>query len=346
VSEIARELLERYVAGTVTPEEAEWVEGWLAEDPTRWARLAELREAAADADLDDAAVGRAMGEVWERLAPEVGEAGGRPVYRPTAPGRRFRITGGRRTLLGPLAAALAVLTVGGGLAASLWLKGRNAPPGRMQVASTAPGERASFHLPDGTRVMLSVASRLRYPARFESARREVSLEGEAYFDVVHQGVGPFVVKAGGLVARDLATRFTVRAYPEESGARVVVREGKVAIRAADRGPEQEVAPGQLGRLGQGGTPLVETADTGALFAWTEGKLVFEATPLREALPQLGRWFDLDFRLADDSLGDIPLTATLKSQPTPDVLGSLSASLGLLHRQRGRTVTLYSAVPTR
>jgi transmembrane sensor len=346
VSEIDKNLLERYVAGTVTSEEAARVEAWLAEDPSRWGQVREVQRDGADFDLNDDAVAQAMGEVWDRLAPEVGATGHRPVYRPSRAGRRFGIQERRRrTSLIPLAAALLVLTVGGGLAATLWLKGHNAPPAPMRVASTAPGERATFRLPDGTQVMLSVASTLRYPARFGSESREVLLEGEAYFDVAHQA-GSFVVKAGGMTAKDLGTRFTVRAYPQEHDTRVVVREGKVAIRAEGRGPEEEVTPGQLGRLGQSGVPVVEAADTAALFAWTEGRLVFDATPLREALPQLGRWFDLDFRLADDSLGDIPLTATLKTEPTPDVLASLSASLGLQHRQRGRTVTFYSTVPAR
>jgi transmembrane sensor len=89
---------------------------------------------------------------------------------------------------------------------------------------------------------------------------------------------------------------------------------------------------------------VELADTAAWFAWTEGRLVFDNTPLREALPQLSRWFDLEFRLADSSMGDVPLTATLRTQPTSDVLDNLAASLGMRQRQEGRTVTLYSTNP--
>jgi transmembrane sensor len=107
-----------------------------------------------------------------------------------------------------------------------------------------------------------------------------------------------------------------------------------------------VSPGQLGRLERGSRPVVESADTGALFAWTEGRLVFDRTPLREALPQLGRWFDLEFRLADSSLGGVPLSATLMTQPTPEVLDNLAASLGLRQRREGRTVTLYSDGPER
>jgi hypothetical protein len=80
--------------------------------------------------------------------------------------------------------------------------------------------------------MLGVASTLRYPAGFTDGPRQV---WEAYFDVVYEQDRPFIVRAGDLVAKDLGTQFTVRAYPEDAGARVVVREGRVAIRVAGGG---------------------------------------------------------------------------------------------------------------
>jgi ferric-dicitrate binding protein FerR (iron transport regulator) len=232
--------------------------------------------------------------------------------------------------------------VGGGLVAMLLLR-RSQPIQAMRVATTAPAERATFRLADGTRVILGVASVLRYPQTFPANSRGVQLEGEAYFEVAHEQRRPFIVRAGDLVATDLGTQFTVRAYPDDPAAQVVVREGRVAVRPMLPGKlDQVVAPGELGRLAKGGVLTVERADTAAAFAWTEGRLVFEDTPLREALPQLGRWFDLEFRLADSAMGDIPLTATLRTQPTVEVLDNLAASLGMRRKQLGRTVTLYAA----
>jgi ferric-dicitrate binding protein FerR (iron transport regulator) len=67
-------------------------------------------------------------------------------------------------------------------------------------------------------------------------------------------------------------------------------------------------------------------------------------PLREALPQLSRWFGLEFRLADSALGEVPLSATLRTRPTPEVLNNLAASLGMKQRRSGQVVTLYLARP--
>jgi transmembrane sensor len=353
MSEMDQDLLERYLSGDTSPDESARVEAWLAEDPDRWGQLASFREAIADSALSESGVEEAKAEVWARLARQMGWpeqlAAGR-TRRPHRSAREFVPSSHRPWRTGwQLAAALLIALAGGSALVLVLFRSRPSAPAEMtRVAMTTPGQRGVFRLPDGTQVVLGVATTLRYPAAFTDGSREVSLEGEAYFDVVHDTRRPFMVHAGDLVAKDLGTEFTVRAYPEDAGARVVVREGRVAIRAAatKASPERVVAPGQLGRLGVGQEPTVEPADTAVWFAWTEGRLVFDGTPLHDALPQLSRWFDLDFRLADSALGDVPLTATLRTQPTTDVLNNLAASLGLKQRRAGRIVTLYSADPGR
>jgi ferric-dicitrate binding protein FerR (iron transport regulator) len=85
---------------------------------------------------------------------------------------------------------------------------------------------------------------------------------------------------------------------------------------------------------------VEAADTATDFAWTGGTLVLDGMPLSQALPQLGRWFDLDFQLSDASLGTIPVAATLINRPTGEALSFLATALGLHSVQQGRVVTFY------
>jgi transmembrane sensor len=346
MSDIERELLHRYLSGNASAEECERVEAWLAQDPRRWAQLAAEQSAIADVELSEGTVDEAKVEVWSRLAAHIGTedmvAASRGRSRRAA--REFPLQDRRRKWVpGQLAAALVMLMVGGGLAATILLR-RQPVPAALRIATTAPAERATFRLPDGTQVMLGVASIIKYPVAFPDDRREVLLVGEAYFDVVHEHDRGFIVRAGDLIAKDVGTQFTVRAYADDPDARVVVRQGKVAIRAAaaEERSERIVGPGQLGRLGDHQVPTVEQADTAGYFAWTEGRLVLDAVPLKEALPQLGRWFDLEFRLADTTLGSVPLSATLRTSPTPEVLDNLAASLDMRLKRQGRTVTLYSA----
>jgi transmembrane sensor len=344
MSEVDWELLDRYLSGEATPEERARVETWLAEDPDRWAQVAELRDAIERAALTESAVEEAKAEVWARLQPEIRGAG---QGRQRVPRSLTLACGPRWSTGAQIAAAIVLAATGGAVVAGLMSRSQPAPrPERL--ARTLPGQRATLKLPDGTSVILGVASSLRYPAAFGSGPRAVTLEGEAYFQVMHDERRPFSVRAGALVAQDLGTEFIVRAYPEDSAARVVVRDGKVSIRAAAsaQAPERVVGAGQLGRLGAGREPVVEPADTALYFAWTDGRLVFDRTPLRDALPQLSRWFDLEFRLADPALGSVLLSATFRTQPTPDVLDNLAASLGMRQRRQGRVVTFYSIQPVR
>ncbi|HTC24177.1 MAG TPA: hypothetical protein VK688_07435, partial [Gemmatimonadales bacterium] len=84
MSEVDWELLDRYLSGEATPEERARVEAWLAEDPERWAQVAELRQAIEQAALSEPAVEEAKAEVWARLQREVG---GPEADRKRAPAR-------------------------------------------------------------------------------------------------------------------------------------------------------------------------------------------------------------------------------------------------------------------
>jgi transmembrane sensor len=345
-------ILAKWLLGSLDSDEQRVLDRWLAADPARAVELAQARElwrragevARAQAVQPDAheALRWAgiIGRIREQDAPPSTRRTGRPLT--------LELPRRRRPVERWVAAAVLVIAAGGGLWA-LTHHGKERQlaevPPPMRTYETARGERAEFRLGDGTRVMLNVASRIRVPADFGARVRDVYLEGGAYFEVVHDSTRPFAVHAGDIVARDLGTEFTVGAYPEQRHARVVVRQGLVALHRAaaeDTGGGATVHPGQQGRLDDGGTPKVQRADTTAEFAWTGGTLVFDGVPLRDALLQLGRWFDLEFRLSADSLGRIHLAATLTNQPTDDALRFLAASLGLRSERRGRVVTFYPA----
>ncbi|MFL5496407.1 MAG: FecR domain-containing protein [Gemmatimonadales bacterium] len=349
MSEMDWELVDRYLSGEASSEDRERVEAWLAEDPEHWAQFAALREALTKSALSESAVEEAKAEVWARLEREVRRAAG---VGAGALGRRLRgaprnfAPASRRpwfTRL-PLAAALFLVVIGGSaLGMLLFRSGSPVPEEAMRVVTTPPGQRARFRLPDGTQVVLGVASTLRYPSDFSRALRRVSLQGEGYFEVAHDHRRAFVVRAADLIAQDLGTEFTVRAYPEDAGARVVVREGRVAIRAAASAmgaAERVVAPGQLGRLGGHGEPTVELADTAAWFAWTEGRLVFANTPLREAVRQIERWRDVEIHLAPPDIGERQFTTSFGDESTSAILGVIGTGLHLDVVQTGsRTYTL-------
>ena len=343
------ERLARYVAGECSPDEAVEVERWIGRDASRRAAATDMRTIWTNAEVGPA--GWDAEGAWRAVESRL-NATSSPAAAPArraAP--RFRIAPRSPLSIGLRVAAAAAIVAGAGLLGIHLRRSANepvaGPPVAMREYVTPRGQRADFNLPDGTHVVLSVASRLRVPVGYGAGARprDVYLEGEAYFEVTHDERRPFAVHTASAVARDLGTRFGVRAYPDEVGMQVAVAEGTVALRqaAADQGGERRLTARQLGQLDQAGVITVQSGvDLDRYLAWTDGRLVFDNTPLREALPQLGRWYDLDFRLGDSSLGVLPLTATFTNQPTDDVLQLLALTLGLREERRGDAVTYYRA----
>ena len=239
------------------------------------------------------------------------------------------------------AAVVAFIALGSG---GVWLMNRasrKAPVALVKEARTANAQRLALRLPDGTRVVLAPASRLTYDANtYGRTSRAVQLEGQAYFEVEHDAARPFEVRADGLVARDMGTRFTARAFAGEPAV-VAVAEGRVGVgRKTDSVTIAVVEPGQLGTLSAAGNLTVGRNPTpDAFFAWTEGRLVFLDTPLSQALSQLDRWYDVRFKLADRALAQRPLTVAFDTESLSEVLDVLHLTLDLDVSRSGDTVTL-------
>lgn len=254
--------------------------------------------------------------------------------------RRFARTAGFSIAV---AAGIAALMVGYGRSGD-----RPAATEPLSVAReivTLPGERASIRLKDGSSVTLGFASRLRIPAEFAGTTRNVQLEGEAYFEVRHDSRMPFTVATATSATEALGTTFLVREYAAEREARVVVSEGRVALRSVALGPGQGtiLKSGDLGRLTRGGQTSVESGvQTDRYLSWMEGGLVFDNTPLREAIADIERQYDVEIRLRDRALARRRITATFRNEQLSNVLGVLSFMLDVTPHRRGRVITLSSS----
>ncbi|GAB3985505.1 FecR family protein [Spirosoma daeguense] len=84
-------------------------------------------------------------------------------------------------------------------------------------------------LSDGSVVTLQPGSQIQYPQPFSGAKREVTLVGEAFFDVQKNPQKPFFVYANDLVTKVLGTSFRVKAYPNDRDVTVAVRTGRVSV---------------------------------------------------------------------------------------------------------------------
>jgi transmembrane sensor len=255
-----------------------------------------------------------------------------------------------------IAATVAIVSTAGLIAVHEWSHRvpRAVPAPRMREFTTTRGQIASIYLADGTRVVLAPESRLRVPESIAErnrptgagAAREVTLEGAAYFDVVHDTNRPFSVSTAVGVALDLGTEFEVRAYESGKSARpmqVTVISGVVSLHrpGSDAEAVATLRRGDRGTLsGTGKFTLAQNVDLGPTLAWTKGSLVFNHTRVSEVVRELSRWYDLDIRLGDDVDPNRQLILTLDNEAAKEAIDLVALSLGLRVQQRGRVVTLY------
>ena len=162
---------------------------------------------------------------------------------------------------------------------------------------------------DGTRVWLNAGSKLRYPTSFTAEKRQVSLEGEGYFEVVRDERRPFIVSTASATIRVLGIGFNVSA-PDSLSCTTTLVEGRVQI---EDGQTNRIllSPGQQARLHTDGNWDVRQVDIRYYTAWKNNLFAFEDTSLREILNTLSSWYGVTFLFRQAELADLTYTTMIK-----------------------------------
>ena len=319
----------RFVEGDCSPDEAAAIQAWIAADPRRGELLDEIR---AVWRLTGSSTRRwVVAEARIRLLRSRGRhaaqgsagSSARPWPLPRA-GQPFGIV--------RIAAAIGCLAAG----VAVWRLRPHAEPFREYV--TLHGQRLELTLPDSSRVLLSVGTRLRVPREFGVRDRVVELDGEAYFVVRHDPHRPFLVRTRRGVTEDLGTSFDVRAYPGDNYLQVVVAAGRVALRARDsvlslRSRERGVLDAHGVLRATSGVSL------GDYLAWTRGTLVFHDAPLGEVVAQLGRWYAVDIDVSGAVAAGGRLTISFATRSVDEALATLAQVVDARWTRSGRMVRL-------
>jgi len=170
------------------------------------------------------------------------------------------------------------------------------------------GMQSSFVLPDGTQVLLNAGTTLRYPSAFVSKKREVSIEGEAYFHVFHDKDLPFIVKAEDVRVQVLGTRFNVKAYREEKEIEVTLEEGSVGVRLSNQSDLFRIQPGEQISFDKSRQLFTRRdVDVSYYMAWREKCFHFNNTSFESIARQLERRFDVHIDIESESLKQIRFT---------------------------------------
>jgi transmembrane sensor len=145
-------------------------------------------------------------------------------------------------------------------------------------------------LPDGTRVWLNAASSIRFPTAFTDSTREVTIQGEVYFEIAQQAKQPFIVKANTMKIAVLGTHFNVMAYEEEKDICTSLLEG--AVNVISGASVRRMLPGQQALVNREHNGIsISNADVNAAIAWKEGRFEFNGN-IKTIMRELARWYDL------------------------------------------------------
>lgn len=221
--------------------------------------------------------------------------------------------------------------------------------GPLQKIQNTTNASQLVRLPDGSRVTLYKGSWISFPRTFTARQREVFLVGEAFFDVVRRPKQPFMVYTNQLTTQVLGTSFTVRAYPDDKEAKVIVRTGKVSV-------FKTPPSGKLGELGSSDPAIILTPNQQATYQASDRQLerslvalpepmvgsanqpqlfVFEHTPVVSVFKKLEAAYGIVINYDADLLTGCELTAEFGSE-------SLFEKLDLICRATNSTYEVIDA----
>ena len=201
------------------------------------------------------------------------------------------------------------------------------------------GGECMIKLDDGTKVWVNAETKLKYPVAFVGDRREVVLEGEAFFDVA-KNEKPFIVKTSFGDVRVLGTAFGISAYASEPESYTTLVRGKVSVEREGMKPVV-ILPGEQVVTFKDGKMIKQEVDVEEFVGWKDGIYVFKEKSLGEIMKTLERWYNISVDFQDKSLVDLPFTGNLKRYDDINVFfDALTRTGDMKYRVEGNQVILF------
>jgi len=164
--------------------------------------------------------------------------------------------------------------------------------------TTPRGGKYEITLPDGSNVWLNTASSIKFPTTFVGNKREVSISGEAYFEIALDRSKPFIVKVGNMKIEVLGTHFDIMAYANEKSAKTTLLEG--AVKVNEGNANVLLKPGQQAQVNaKGEIKLISGVDTDKAIAWKNDLFSFDRDNIESVMHKLSRWYDVDVVIQGD-----------------------------------------------
>lgn len=236
-------------------------------------------------------------------------------------------------------AAMFVLPILTATGVYLYMSHDNSSPAPL-VFAVERGQKANVTLPDGSKVWLNSQSRLTYSANFNVKKRELQLDGEAYFEVAHNPHKPFVVYSNDISVEALGTAFGIKAYSEDNQISSILMHGKVKVET----PDGEAILQPNDRIIYDKTTHKKTKDTVTnatdFTGWIHNELRFENESLGEIAKSIQRIYNVEIIFNSENLKKQRYTGTVNNNSLESVLNILALTSPVSFQIDKQKVTLF------
>ena len=267
-------------------------------------------------------------------------------------------TGKRKRILVASFFSLALFIV----AFSLWM-GKNVQKStvshskKYSEVSSPVGSKTKLLLPDSTVVWLNAGSKLTYNEEFGTMNRNVTLVGEAFFDV-KKSTTPFIIHANTVQIKVLGTAFNVKAYPDEKTTETSLLRGRVEI-TLDKRPgelyilkpneklvvanepnvQKTIAPERKQPIAViesinhiNDSTIVETS-------WVHNELIFEDETFSDIARKMERWYGITIEFSNEQIANERMSGTFTTETIQEALTALQYSTKFQYSVKGTQITI-------
>lgn len=179
--------------------------------------------------------------------------------------------------------------------------------------TTEPSEYKYLLLPDSTQVWLNASSTLEFPEHFRTGKREVTLSGEAYFDVRHSEKSPFIIHTGKISTTVLGTSFNIKAYPDRQHIIVSVSTGKVKV-SYNNVPLATLVKGQEVKFNSRLNTVEEKKIAPAeVAAWQQGSMSYDDEAFEDIVADLERLYNVKIRIDNKAIRTLTISTSFRRE---------------------------------
>jgi len=183
----------------------------------------------------------------------------------------------------------------------------------LTKSTTERSEYKYLLLPDSTQVWLNASSTLEFPKHFRTNKREVTLSGEAYFDVRHSEKTPFIIHTGKISTTVLGTSFNIKAYPDRQHIIVSVSTGKVKVSYNNIALATLVKGQQVKVNSQLNTVEEKKIEPAEVAAWQKGNMSYDDEALEDIVADLERLYNVKIRIDNDAIRTLKVSTSFRRE---------------------------------